>query len=234
MLLLYPHDTHGFTECETLGLLNIMYVPAKLPIPILDGERIPLFRRFFPLNLDQCEYRSTAEPVLRFNSPEDLERVTEDARMLSRELTSHQPGNLMCGVIRLLSIITLTLRLGQPLVDDTTERRHFTMGKVLEFLNKNFTRRISLEELYRMAACSPSTFQRKFKTLTGYRPTEYIARKRIAMAQELLLKKPDLSIGELGFECGYIDSVYFCRKFRQITKMTPQGWRLAKAARPMM
>ena len=54
------------------------------------------------------------------------------------------------------------------------------------------------------------------------------------MAQELLLKKPDLSIGEVGFECGYIDSVYFCRKFRPITKMTPQGWRLAKAARPMM
>ena len=79
-----------------------------------------------------------------------------------------------------------------------------------------------------MAVCSPRSFQRKFKNLTGYTPNEYIARKRIAAAQELLLKKPELAIGEVGFACGYIDNVYFSRKFRQIVQMTPKEWRLAK------
>ena len=228
VLLLYPHDIHGFTECRTLGLLNVMYVPAKLPIPILDGERIPLFRRFFPVDLNYHEFRSTAAPVLHLNSREDLDRVTADARMLQQELVNRQPGNIMCSVIRLLSLLTMTLRIGQPLVNNTLERRHFTMGKILDFLNKNFTRKISQDELCRMAFCSPRSFQRKFKNHTGYTPNEYIARKRIAAAQELLLKKPELAIGEVGFACGYIDSVYFSRKFRQIVQMTPKEWRLAK------
>ena len=72
----------------------------------------------------------------------------------------------------------MIMRLGHPLVDDNSERRHFTMGKILEYLNKNFTREISLDELSRMAICSPRTFRRKFKSLTGYAVTDYITRPR--------------------------------------------------------
>ncbi|MBO4620878.1 MAG: helix-turn-helix domain-containing protein [Victivallales bacterium] len=228
VLLLYPHDIHGFTECKTLGLLNIMYVPSRLPFPVLDGDRMPLFQRFFPMEQSPNEFRSNAEPILHFTSHEDMEYVAADARRLGQELASLKPGNMMCSIIRLLSVITLILRFGQPLIDDPEEHRHFTMGKILDYLNKNYMHEISQRELCKMAACSPSTFQRRFKKLTGYRPTEYIIRKRITMAQTLLLKEPDLAIAEIGFACGFIDNAYFSRKFRLVTGVTPQKWRLSK------
>ena len=79
-----------------------------------------------------------------------------------------------------------------------------------------------------MSIYSRSTFQHKFKELTGYGVGEYVLRKRIALAQELLKREPDRPIGEVGFDCGFLDSNYFCRKFRKVTGMSPRTFRKAK------
>ena len=227
VLLLYPHATHGYVECGTLGLLNIMYDPTKLPLPVLDGERLPFFRHFFPRDLEHIPFQNTPEPILHIDSQENLELISAEMRLLCQELTSHQAGNMLASIIRLLPIFLSVLRFGQPLIEDEAEMRVFSFGKILEYINKNFTQNISMDDLVKMSAYSQSAFQRKFKHLTGYGVTEYILRKRIALAQTLLVKEPDRSIGEIGYMCGFIDGNYFSRKFRIITGMTPREWRLS-------
>ena len=230
VLLIYPHARHGYDECGTMGLIDIMYDHTKLPFPILDGDRIQLYRRFFPPDLDHIGFPNSPEPVLHFDSREDLERVAEDARMLGRELTTQQPGNMATSIVLLMSIILKTLRLSTGLLEDSREKRVFPFGKVLEYLNKNFTRRISVEELARMSIYSQSAFQRKFKNYTGYCVTEYLLRKRIALAQKLLREETERSVGECGFECGFLDANYFSRSFRKITGLTPREYRASLSA----
>ena len=228
VLLIYPHARHGYDECGTMGLIDIMYDHTKLPLPILDGERIPFFRRFFPKNLDHIEFPNSPEPILHFDSREDLERVADDARMLGRELTTRQPGNMATSVVLLMSIILKALRLSTSLVEDNREKRVFPFGEILEYLNKNFTRRVSVAELARMSIYSQSAFQRKFKNYTGYSVTEFLLRKRITLAQKLLGEETERSIGEIGYECGFLDANYFSRSFRKITGLTPKEYRASK------
>jgi len=225
VLLVYPGLLHGYEDAETMSRFNILYDPSKLPIPVLDGVRIPLFTRFFPQDLTAAGQHATATPILRLDNSEDLERVIADAKLLLEELTGKRPGNMMASVVRLMSVILLALRLGQPLVPDEREHRNFPMGRILEHLNKNFTHAVSVQDLARMSNYSIGAFQRKFKALTGYSVGEYILRKRIDLGKAQLRGCPERSIGDVGFECGFLDANYFSRKFRQITGMTPREYR---------
>ena len=225
VLLIYPHAVHGYTECGTLGLLSIMYAPDKLPLPVLDGPSLPLFQYFFPTDLDQAACRKTPGPILHIGSLKNLEFLVSEARLLKKELTGHQPGNMLGGIIRLLGVLQSIQRFGQLLDEDFKEKRDFPMGKILSYINKNYTKDIAVGELIKMSPYSRCTFQYKFKNLTGCSTTEYILRKRIAMAQTLLRKDLEMPVGEVAYACGYLDSNYFTRIFRKITGMTPREYR---------
>ena len=230
VLLIYPGVLHGFEDCRDFAVVNIMYDPSQLPFPVLDGLRLPLFRYFFPEEGSVEKLECSPEPVAHFDSREDLDYVVAESRKLKQELASKLPGNILLSIVRLMNIILSTLRLGRKLVEDETEKRVFPMGKILAFLNKNITKDIPLDELARMSHFSRCAFQYKFKNLTGYCVSEYVLRKRIALAQSLLLKDPQRSVGEIGYDCGYLDSNYFSRKFRQICRMSPTEYRRSQRA----
>ncbi len=229
VLLVYPGLRHGYEDCETLGLVNLMYDPAKLPFPILDGGQIPLFRRFFPLHVEPASIPRSPDPILRFPTRAALETVLAEIRQLDRELNGSRPGNMMVSLVKLLDLLLATLRLAAPQVEDLQEKPHFPLEKILEYVNRNFTHDIPLDKLIRMSCYSKRVFQYKFKNLTGYGATEYILRKRVALARDLLRQRPDLPIGEVGFQCGFLDSNYFSRKFREIAGATPTAYRKANA-----
>ena len=229
VLVIYPGLRHGYDECETLGLFNIMYDPAKLPFPILDGGKIPLFRRFFPHQVETDSFPRSPEPILHFPTREAMEKVLAEVHTLNQELSSRQPGNMMVSIIKLLDIILSTLRLATSQVKEVKEKRTYSLEKILEFLNKNFTKEIALDKLVKMSFYSRRVFQYKFKNLTGYSVTEYVLRKRIAFAQELLRKSDDFSIGEVAVRCGFLDQNYFSRKFRKISGYTPRNYRANSA-----
>ncbi|MBP1582997.1 MAG: helix-turn-helix domain-containing protein [Victivallales bacterium] len=230
VLLIHPGVRHGFEDCQDFSVVNIMYAPDQLPFPVLDGIRLPLFRYFFPKEGSVEKLECSPDPVAHFASREDLDYVVAESRKLKQELTSKLPGNILLSIIRLMNIIVSTLRTGQLLLEDKTEKRVFPMGKILDFLNRNITQDIPLDELARMAHFSRCAFQYKFKNLTGYCVSEYVLRTRIALAQSLLLKDPLRSVGEIGFECGYLDSNDVSRKFRQICKMSPSEYRRSQKA----
>ncbi len=227
VLVIYPGVRHGYDECETLALINIMYDPSKLPFPILDGGRIPLFRRFFPQSIDIAKLPRSPEPVLHFDSSENLAQIIAEAKLLNQELNSKLPGNMMISTIKFLDIILMTLRLAEHNVEETIERQVFPMETILEYLNKNFTHDISLETLVKMSIYSKRVFQYKFKELTGYGVTDYILRKRIARSQDLLTSNPTRPISDIAAECGFFDANYFSRKFHAITGTSPRMYRRA-------
>ena len=227
VLVIYPGVRHGYDECASLGLINIMYDPYKLSFPILDGGRIPLFRRFFPQSIDIAKLPRSPEPVLHFDSSENLAQIVAEAKLLKQELKGKLPGNMMVSTIKLLDIILMTLRLAEHNVKETSEKQVFPMETILEYLNKNFTHDISLDTLVKMSIYSKRVFQYKFKELTGCGVTDYILRKRIARSQDLLMSDPARPISDIAAECGFFDANYFSRKFHAITGTSPRMYRRA-------
>jgi AraC-like DNA-binding protein len=74
---------------------------------------------------------------------------------------------------------------------------------------------------------SHSQLHRKLEALTNCSPNKFIRMIRMQKAKELL-SNPELSIGSIALDCGYIDAGYFARVFKQEYGVTPQEWRIRK------
>lgn len=91
---------------------------------------------------------------------------------------------------------------------------------ICEYINENYAREISVEELAKMLNYSRCHFSVKFKQLTGMTPHEYIKRRRIDRAKELLLEN-NTSIEEISELVGYSDVCNFIRVFKDSENITP-------------
>ena len=71
---------------------------------------------------------------------------------------------------------------------------------------------------------SRSQLNRKVRSITGYSVAAYILHVRIEKAKRMLLTD-ETPIGDIAAQCGFEDSNYFSRVFRQVYKATPTQFR---------
>ena len=92
------------------------------------------------------------------------------------------------------------------------------------YIQQNYTRSFSLEELSETIGVSKSYLSRIFKMDIGISPWNYLNRFRIQQAKELLVLTAE-SITSIAAEVGYDDVGYFGRVFREITGCSPRVYR---------
>lgn len=106
----------------------------------------------------------------------------------------------------------------------TQDHTHYLIKKALDYIENNFSKDISLNEISEELNISSYYFSKLFKDETGEGFVEYLTRKRVERAKEML-KDPERSIKEVGSECGYFDPNYFSRIFKKSTGMTPTEYK---------
>ncbi len=92
--------------------------------------------------------------------------------------------------------------------------------KIISFINGNYTRTISLQEIASMAAMNRSAFCRYFKEQTGKTFMEYVMEMRIGYACKLLALE-ETNIYNISMECGFDSITHFNRIFKRSMKYTP-------------
>lgn len=98
------------------------------------------------------------------------------------------------------------------------------LRKAKDRLMADLSARVGLDELARACGLSRSYFAHAFKATTGVAPHQWLTRRRIERAKELLLKSSK-SVEEVALECGFVDQSHFTRAFSRIAGMTPGRWR---------
>ena len=93
-----------------------------------------------------------------------------------------------------------------------------------DFLQRNYSRAISVEEAARQAGVSRSYLYRAFQAEFGCSPVEYLTRYRIQRARQLLRHSP-LSIGAVATSVGFEDPFYFSRVFKREVGVSPTEYR---------
>ncbi len=72
---------------------------------------------------------------------------------------------------------------------------------------------------------SSKQLRRKIFALTNMTSVAYILHVRLSKAKELLMQKPQMSISEISLQCGFDDSGYFTKAFKQHYGVTPSTYR---------
>ncbi|PWJ43808.1 AraC family transcriptional regulator [Sediminitomix flava] len=83
---------------------------------------------------------------------------------------------------------------------------------------------LSVEDLAFFAGLSLSTFKRKFKTVFGTSPNQYIKAKRLTRAQHLL-QTTEERISDIAYDCGFNDTGYFSKLFKTEFNQSPSEYR---------
>lgn len=92
--------------------------------------------------------------------------------------------------------------------------------RVIDFVESNMHRPITLNELADVAALSPYHFARSFKQSTGLTPLKYMAQRR-AEAAKKLMRAGTMSLSMVAMTCGFSSQQHFSTAFRAVTGLSP-------------
>ena len=98
------------------------------------------------------------------------------------------------------------------------------LRRITEHIDRNLDAPLSLRELSALTGLSVFHFARTFKERTGLSPHQYVLRRRVERAKELL-SEPSASLAEIALRCGFSHQSHFTRAFHQLSGMTPTRWR---------
>jgi len=104
------------------------------------------------------------------------------------------------------------------------EAMNIFMQRVLEYIEKNFSKDISVSQLADMLHMSESNFYSVFKRQFGTSPISYINNYRLSLAAEYLRQSED-SISEICERVGIQDPLYFSKIFRKTYGVSPRAYR---------
>lgn len=93
-----------------------------------------------------------------------------------------------------------------------------------EYIDQNYSKDISLDEVSRKINISPYYFSRLFKEESGQNFIEYLTNIRMEHAKKLLAET-DKSMKEICNEVGYADPNYFSRTFKKNVGVTPTEYK---------
>lgn len=99
------------------------------------------------------------------------------------------------------------------------------VAKAVEFMRQGLSDyELDLERVAEYAGMSPSGMRRLFHSVYGIAPGQFLRLQRILEAKRML-NETDKSIREIAEECGFVNSFYFSRVFRESTGITPSEYR---------
>jgi YesN/AraC family two-component response regulator len=95
--------------------------------------------------------------------------------------------------------------------------------KAKRYIESNYMKEISLDELSQYVSMSTYYFSRIFSKIEGMSFREYLIKIRMEKAKNLL-SHGDKSIKQVALEVGYIDQNYFSKAFKKYTNVSPKEY----------
>ena len=187
-------------------------VEAIVPV-IREGGIIAYL--FCSMGVRENERRCVVTKVLEISgeiSESELSEVANCGRILTDDEIS--------AYLSLLKIVAEHIACDtSPMVSDES------IGKLVKYYVKNnLDRKITLSDLALSLHCSTVTLTEHFKAEFGITIMEYVTKKRMELAEKLLLTT-DEPLREIAGMSGFSDVEYFSRTFKRYYGTSPAAWR---------
>lgn len=104
--------------------------------------------------------------------------------------------------------------------DRRINRSEAAVDQLVQYLNRNYTKRLTSQELAERFEMNFDYLNRVFSAMTGSSIFSYINMLRINNAKQLIAST-DLAFSEVAYLVGIRDRYYFSRLFKKLTGMSP-------------
>lgn len=199
-------------------------------------------------------FRVSAKRLARASADSDREMGAEEVtdpvmRRLSDALAAtramHNPHSAILVDALRLAILTrkasgqTVVGRGQsePAEDDREGRacrtvrslQKWRLKRVMQYIDDNLDAKVTLQHLAAVAGLSRMHFAAQFRAAVGMRPHDYLLKRRIERAQELL-QRADVSLVDIALTVGFQTQAHFTTVFKRFAGDTPYQWRSAHLA----
>jgi AraC family transcriptional regulator len=104
---------------------------------------------------------------------------------------------------------------------------HRRLSRVTDFVDAHIDENFTAADIAAVACMSPAHFARSFKARTGQSPHQFVSRKRLELAEQMLLD-PYRPMSEIALSAGFSSQSNFSRAFRNVTGISPGEYRASQ------
>lgn len=215
-----PGQEHGYKDINDLILMNVLirpsfltgeagtirgahgYTDLFLPQPRLSDAERSRAQHFRMTRMELFEARAILESIQQEMSGQEL--------LWQEEAVFH---------LKHLLIKLLRAYNGMRKADG-----HTGAVTLIKYVEMNYTKNITMQDLMDVSNMSESTVIRTFKRMTGRTPSEFQMWQRVVSAMgELANTERDIT--HIAFDIGFNDSNYFSRCFKKFVHLSPRDYR---------
>lgn len=107
---------------------------------------------------------------------------------------------------------------------ESSIRSSYRVNKIMHYVEQNYKRRITLEDIGQIVGMSASSVSRYFKKRTGHRFWDYLNNFRIDQVTRQMMES-NQPISSICYACGFNNLSNFNRVFKERTGETPRQYR---------
>jgi AraC-like DNA-binding protein len=117
----------------------------------------------------------------------------------------------------------------RPKRREIRELQKWRLKRVIEYVDAHLATRIVLADMAAIAGLSRMHFASQFRMATGLRPHQFLLRRRVQQAEELL-RNTTMSIVEIALTVGFQTQAHLTTVFKRFAGCTPGRWRAINKA----
>jgi AraC-like DNA-binding protein len=209
---------------------TVLLTQAGIPVCARYRTGHDLLHLFIPV----CRFEALAcEPGI-FSGAGRFERTKTDPvisrlalSLLASDDMDGPEAQLYAESIAFAILARIIGRVGSRTASDAAKRAGLVKWRhrrVVDFIEANLADPIRLPDLARAAGLSRMHFAAQFRAATGVRPHDYVVRRRIERAQDLL-RDSALPLAQVALGVGFQTQAHFTTVFREHVHETPARWR---------
>lgn len=211
---------HRFESSESAVIPNIVFAPSLLAPP----ESL-IYRKYIQPLLDSSIECLVFSPDVSWQNDVLNALLSVFAVQEEESACEIKTAELL---LRIWGVIYENARVSEKIFSaGASARTQAQLQIMMQYIHKNFSRKISLEEIARTVSVSKSSALNIFNKYLHISPVSYLVNYRLKRAAGLLIAT-DGSVCSIAGDTGFENMGYFCRRFKELFSMTPGQYRKAK------
>jgi AraC-like DNA-binding protein len=153
---------------------------------------------------------------------ERLARALLAGEQIGGALGGHYADCVSAAIV--MRLLTSAERGGSAARPRVAELARWRLRRAIEFVETNLANSISTSDISAAAGLTRMHFAAQFKAATGLRPHEYLLRRRVERAQEMLMQTA-MSVVDVALSVGFQSQSHFTVVFNRFVGRPPHAWR---------